>query len=359
MALVEAPEERKIVVLRIGGIGETIVQDRLRMLPNQGLHGREADVGRFLLLHGGHQIIEEPEQLISTPLLATPVVFQGNVPLVMDATEAFNKHLAQVIQGLCDLPVDECGGERRALGRGQTLHARRIEAQDCRGKLLDLDGREGRQGTRPHIERCEPLQPRDEMAQLRERWSSWIRLDLIPEGLPCRRVGGEELVQPLVTLGIDRLSDLLKERAVHGRPHTLGRSPEGGKPGELPVLADQFLDPHIDEIGKIILGLRGVTEHRLEGVLGVLIIRLDMQMRSDSRHMASARPRGIIGTEVGRLDRRPHVGGQVLHNRGGDLLHVDKIAQPLKGLQENEETHRGGGTPCQLGSSVCSFGVGV
>src|SRR4029450_3649297 len=145
------------------------------------------------------------------PLLATPVVFQGRVPLVVDAAEAFNKHLAQVIQGLGDLPMDECGGERRALGRGQTLHARRVEAQGFRGKLLDLDGREGRQGTRPHIERREPLQPRDEMAQLRERWSPWIRLERIPGGWPCRRVDGEELVQYRMALGTDRLGDLLKE----------------------------------------------------------------------------------------------------------------------------------------------------
>ena len=45
MALVEAPEEREIVVLCIGGIGEAIVQDRLRMLPTEGLHGRQADLG--------------------------------------------------------------------------------------------------------------------------------------------------------------------------------------------------------------------------------------------------------------------------------------------------------------------------
>ena len=177
------------------------------------------------------------------------------------------------------------------------------------------------------------------MAQLHERWAPGIRLELIPGGLPCRRVNGEELVQDRMALGTDRLGDLLKEPTVHGCPHTLGRPPEGGKSGEFPVLADEFLNPHIDEIGQVILGLGGLTKHRLEGVLGVLIIGFDMQMRSDSRDVAAARPRGIIGTKVGRLDSRPQVCGHVLHNRGGDLLHIDKIAQPLKGLQENEETH--------------------
>jgi hypothetical protein len=115
------------------------------------------------------------------------------------------------------------------------------------------------------------------MARLRERWAAWICLELIPEGLPGRRVDRKELVQALVARDIDRLRHLLKERTVHGCPHPLCCAPQGRKPGQFTVLADQFLDPHIDEIGQIILGLRGVTEHRFEDVLGSLIIWLDMQ----------------------------------------------------------------------------------
>jgi hypothetical protein len=56
------------------------------------------------------------------------------------------------------------------------------------------------------------------------------------------------------------------------------------------VLADEFLNPHIDEIGQVILDLGGLTKHPLEGVLGVLIIGFDMQMRSDGWDMAAACP---------------------------------------------------------------------
>jgi hypothetical protein len=40
---------------------------------------------------------------------------------MVDAAEALNEHVAQVIQGLRALPVDECRGERIPLGRGQAL----------------------------------------------------------------------------------------------------------------------------------------------------------------------------------------------------------------------------------------------
>ena len=103
------------------------------------------------------------------------------------------------------------------------MHTRRIEAQGFRGKLLDLERREGT-STRPTLSCVSHCNHATGGATALR--ASWLRLDLIPEGLPCRRVGGEELVQPPVALGIDRLSDLLKSvRFTLAR--TLGRSSVG------------------------------------------------------------------------------------------------------------------------------------
>ena len=61
------------------------------------------------------------------------------------------------------------------------------------------------------------------------------------------------------------------------------------EPWQFIALPDEFLDPDINEIHKVILGLRGLAHHGLEELLGRVIVRVDGQMAPDRHHDAACR----------------------------------------------------------------------
>ena len=128
------------------------------------------------------------------------ILLKSRLGLVVDASHTFDEHLAEIIQGLCHLGFDQRRRQRRALGWGQPLHARRVQAPGFRGKLVHLD-RQGWWRT-PSRPRSRASASGDERLG-RATASGWAVLDP-PESVPRRLTRGRVDLEELPTIGRPR-----------------------------------------------------------------------------------------------------------------------------------------------------------
>jgi len=98
----------------------------------------------------------------------------------------------------------------------------------------------------------------------------------------------------------------------------------------------QLLDGDVDQVGEVVFGARGLDQRAEHDAPGGRPERLHLQVGADDAEMALARARGVVAGDAGR-GRHSYTVRDVLHDRGGDRVQVDRIAQALVGLELHEE----------------------
>jgi hypothetical protein len=103
-------------------------------------------------------------------------------------------------------------------------------------------------------------------------------------------------------------------------------------------LPDQLLDPDIDNVSEVFLGLSRLSYGLFQNGLCDLIKGLDLKIGPNGRHMATACARGIIRIEITGLKGDPQIIRNVVDNGGRHVVQIHKIPQTLERFEEQDKT---------------------
>ena len=262
VTLVEAPQQREVVVVGIRGVGLAVLEDLLGLIADHGAHRGQGRPCRALVLHHGHQVMQDRDELIGSALLTLAVVREGFFAVVVDLGHAFDEGLAQVVEGASHLRPDEGRGQRVALLRLGLQHACGVQALRLGGEVLDLDVSDGFKGRGPDVQRLQPVEAVDEVLEVRQRRSPRIFSDGVPRAASRGVVHGEDAVELAASLLAQGQSDAPVEAPIDLRPTTLRLLEQGRESGQLEAVPDEFLDRDVDEVGQVVLRLCRLAHDR-------------------------------------------------------------------------------------------------
>ncbi len=104
------------------------------------------------------------------------------------------------------------------------------------------------------------------------------------------------------------------------------------------MLADHFFKCDIDQIVQIILAERRFSHGLFHRCLRFRSIGADPQMGADDPQMAATSPRGIVPNEIGGGRRQSYLVGDMINDPYRNRCQRNRIAQALKGLEQDQES---------------------
>jgi len=181
----------------------------------------------------------------------------------------------------------------------------------------------------------QPRQVRVPLPHVREGDAARRLLDAVEGGVAALRVGVEQAVEPPPPVVVQARLDAREDAAIDQRAHTPRQAVEGGEGRQLVAPADQFLDGHVDEVGRVVHRLRGPMHGHDGAVPRVRPVGGDVEVGAHGLMVAIHRARRIVAERRVRGELQDDA--QV---RGDDDGHVGEargVAQALEALEHDHQ----------------------
>ncbi len=127
--------------------------------------------------------------------------------------------------------------------------------------------------------------------------------------------------------------------------------------GKYVAAAYQLFQGHIDQIGQVVFGSRGFDHRTKKYFLSGWIAGRNLQRFPDEGQVSPARSGVVVAYQVLRREQESGPGGNVVDNRGRNLVLRHGIPQTLEELEVDEKAKRGdwafGGAVSQEEFSGC------
>ncbi len=127
--------------------------------------------------------------------------------------------------------------------------------------------------------------------------------------------------------------------------------------GKYVAAAYQLFQGHIDQIGQVVFGSRGFDHRTKKYFLSGWIAGRNLQRFPDEGQVSPARSGVVVAYQVVRREQESGPGGNVVDNRGRNLVLRHGIPQTLEDLEVDEKAKRGdwafGGAVSQEEFSGC------
>jgi hypothetical protein len=212
-------------------VGLAVQEDLFGLIADHRAHRSQSRPRRALVLHHGHQVMQDRDELIGSALLTPTVIREGFLAVVVDFGHALVEGLAQIVEGASQLRPDEGRGQCVALLRLGLQHACGVEALRLGSEVPDLDVSDGFKGRGPDIQRLQPVEAADKVLEVRQRRSPCIVSDGVPRTVSRGVIHGEEPVELGASLLAQGQGDAPVEAPIDLRPTALRLLEQGRESG--------------------------------------------------------------------------------------------------------------------------------
>ena len=203
------------------------------------------------------------------------------------------------------------------------------------GEVRDLPGRDAVQpfpGRPERVDVCQQVEPEPELAERRR-----LRHVFQPVEPAATRDGVHhvQLAQPQPRHGTDPPGNRLVEGGVHLGPDRGGHRVQRGVPGQLAPRPHQLLQRDVDQVGRVVLGLRRLPD----GLLGNLphTGRIVGDLHPGPDELPVPLPGPLYRRPELHLRAQPQAAVHVPDHHRRHVIQLGEIAQPLVRLQQHRE----------------------